>query len=341
LDSEGESTPRYEEAARIGRALNAHASVFAQPSWPTVPVAILVNEGNHQFCNSMLQGGEHLGYSTRGWHRLLWETGIPVDFIEASELDEPYISQYKMIIMPFPLSISEGLANKLVHYVERGGNLVSEAGPGRVNEQGVCNRGELSPTLAALFGVRHKSFTMVREPSGGVRWSPPERTWGEYMDATVLTGQPPITGALRANLYIESYECIGNSQPLLLHNKNITGVVHPIGTNGGRAWLIGTYIGHSGTAYRSEANQNFLRPLLTQCGVQLPSFGGLLLRKRVTPAKEAWLYTNPTGAEITVKVDVSGWPKVVDLLDEPLERQSDLVILKVKSLDVRVLILQR
>jgi beta-galactosidase len=125
LDSDGDTTPRFEEVTRIGRALESNADLFGQPSWPGAPVAILVNEWNHQFCNSMTDGGEHLAYSTRGWHRLLWDAGIPIDFIDVSELDEPFLNQYKAIIMPFPISISDENAAKLAYYVDRGGNLIS------------------------------------------------------------------------------------------------------------------------------------------------------------------------------------------------------------------------
>jgi hypothetical protein len=183
---------------------------------------------------------------------------------------------------------------------------------------------------------------MVREPSEGQRWSPPERTWGEYIDSTVLTGLPPINGLnLRANLYIETFECVGTSAPLLTYGGSCTGVLHTIGNNGGRAWLIGTYIGHCGTAYRSEANQNFIRGIFKECGIPTNPSGNLLLRKRVTPKKEAWIYTNPSGAEISAKIDVSGWSQVVDLLGDPIERLGDLISLKVPALDIRVLILQK
>ena len=197
LDSEGESTPRYEEATRIGRALNAHADLFARPSWPGAQVALLVDEWNYQFCQSLLRGSEHLSYSARGWHRLLWEAGIAIDLIEASQLDEPHTQTYKAIVLPFPLSMSEEVASKLARYVRRGGNLISEACPGRLDEHGYARRGELSPTMGELFGVRQRSLTMVAEaypgscdePDAGTgRWSPTPRTWGEYLAPAMLVG---------------------------------------------------------------------------------------------------------------------------------------------------------
>ena len=123
LDSAGDSTPRFEEAARIGRALNAHADLFGQSSWPGAKVGILINEANYQFCQCVEQGGRHLAYDVRGWHRLLWDSGIPVDFVDVSELDEAYIREYKALILPFPVSLSEQVAENLARYVEQGGNL--------------------------------------------------------------------------------------------------------------------------------------------------------------------------------------------------------------------------
>ena len=128
LDSEGDSTPRFQEAARVGRALIKHEDIFAKPSWGGAEVAILVNEANYQICSNLLNGDKHLEYSTRGWHRLLWDANIPIDFVEASVLDQTDLAKYKVIVLPFPLSISDSVISKLSNYVQDGGNLICEAG---------------------------------------------------------------------------------------------------------------------------------------------------------------------------------------------------------------------
>ena len=341
LDSDGEATPRFEEAARVGRALNAHANLFGQPSWPGAQVAILINEWNYQFCASLAQGGDNLAYSVRGWHRLLWESGIPVDFVEVSQLDQVSLNQYRALILPFPICMSEEVAQKLVRYVEEGGDLVSEACPGRISEHAYANRGELSPTLAALFGVRQESLTMVHEPDGGSRWLPPERTWGEYLDAAMLTGNGWLEGLkLRANLYIETFIPEG-SEVCLRYGEAVAGTVRQVGEHRGRAWLLGTFVGHNGTAYRDADTRACVRSLLAHCGVTPARAGSLLLRKRVMPGKEAWIFTNPTDHEVTEHIDVQGWPRVEDMLGEPIVQESDSVVLTVKGLDIRVLLLHR
>ncbi len=338
LDSEGDSTPRFEEASRVGQALNRHADLFGQPSWPGAEVAILVDEYGYQFSSSMQEGSEHLPYSVRGWHRLLWDAGIPVDFVEASELDDPRVGRYKALILPFPLSLAEEVAQKLAHYVGNGGHLISEACPGRINEHAYANRGELSPTMRALFGVRQESLTLVREPAGR-RWSPCDRIWGQYLPATMLEGTGPLHGLkARANLYVETFAPV-DSDPCLLCGQAVAGTVRRAGR--GQAWLLGTLLGHTGTAYRDGETRAFVRALLEQCGVAPAHHGKLLLRKRAIEGKEAWLFTNPTGEELTESVSVGGWAEVDDLLGEPLAREGDRVVLTVPGLDVRTLILRR
>jgi len=340
LDSVGDTTPRYEEAARIGAALNAHPDLFARPTRPTAQVAILIDENNYRFCSNLSYGHTHQPYSVRGWYRLLWDLGIPVDFIETSELDEPYIADYRALILPFPLSIAENVAGKLVTYVNNGGNLISEAAPGRINEHAYANRGELSPTLAGLFGVRQLSLTMVREPDETQRWMPAQRTWGEFLDPVTLEGVGPLAGQrTRANLYVETFECV-DSEPILRHDIAPAGAARTAGD--GKAWLLGTYVGHSGTAYRDAESHEFALALMAQCGVAPERAGELLLRKRVGDGKEAWFFTNPKDQDAAGAVDVSGWAHVSDLLGGARDVEADgKVSLTVPALDVRVLIVEQ
>lgn len=336
LDSAGESTPRLNEAGRVGRALNAHAGLFAQPTMLPAKVGILVNEVNYQLCAHLAQGGENLAYSTRGWWRLLWDLNVPLDLVS---VEHDKLAAYSLLILPFPLALAESTAAQLAQFVANGGCLISEAAPGRINGEGFCNRGELSPGLAALFGVRQTGFTMVREPAGGARWSPPERTWGEYLDAQTLTGTGPLVGQqLRANIYLETYEALADAEPVLKAGELVAGVRRRVGK--GQAWLLGTYVGHNGTAYRDPAIHAAVRALLAACDVKPQHAGKLILRKRVTPHKEAWLFTNPTGESVSEKVSVAGWRKVSDLLGQPAPLAGGWAELTVAPLDVRVLIVE-
>ena len=336
LDSTGDRTDRCDEAARIGAALNRHPELFGRNTWSGAPVAILVDESNWSFCSSMADAAEHLSYSTRGWHRLLWDAGIPVDFVRAADLDPV---RHQAVIHPFPLSLSEETAGKLKAYVEGGGHLVGEACPGRIDGRGFANRGELSPVAAGLYGVRHAGLTIVREPGQEPRWTPVERTWGEFAPAAVLSGTGPLKGAkVRAGFYIETFEPTA-SRPCLMYGRAVAGTVRKAGQ--GAAWLIGTLAGHAGCAYRDAATRTSLLRILAACGIRPAHAGRLLLRKRMAGNKEGWVFTNPTGAAVTESIDVRGCAKVADLLDEPLKRKGRRIALRVDALDVRVLVVER
>ena len=339
LDSAGDATARLDEAGRIGQALNQYADLFGEPTRPRAEVAILVGEENAQVCNAMSQGGENLQYAVRGWHRLLWDAGVPVDFVAVSELAKSYVGDYKVMVVPFMLAMSEDTAGKLCSYVNGGGNVICEAAVGRFNECGFSNRGELSPGAAELFGVQQESFMMVREPDEGRRWSPDERTWGEYLGASMLQGKGLLDGhQLRANVYVETYVPV-DAEVLLKDGDTVAGTVRQVGE--GRAILLGTFVGHSGTAYCNSETAECVDALMEQLGIEPQNVGDLLCQKRVLPDREAWILTNPTEESITESIDVSGWSSVEDLLANDPPRSGDVVAVTVDSLDVRVLILGR
>jgi beta-galactosidase len=339
LDSAGDTTERFEEASRVGRALNRHADLFARPTGPQAEVGILIDEANFQVCASM-RAADHLAYSVRGWHRLLWDLGVTADFVEVSD-DRAQTSGYRALILPFPLSISEQAAARLAAYARAGGHLISEACPGRVTEHGYANRGELSPALRALFGVAQAGLCMVSEPDGGSRWMPAERTWGEFLEPAMLEGAGPLKGRqARANLYLQTFACAG-SRPILTHAGAPAGTVRRAGR--GKAWLLGTFLGHAGTAYRNPETAAFVGALLAECGVAPARAGALLVRKRAAAGggKQAWFFTNPTVDQVVATIEVPGWPKVEDLLGGRVGRRGDAVELAVDALDVRVLIVSR
>lgn len=338
LDSEGDSTERLDEASRIGRALIKHSDLFAKPSQTSSNVAILVDEHNSQFCQSMLSGGNNLEYSTRGWHRLLWDEGIPVDFIEASHLDEIKINQYNAIIMPFPLSISDEVINQLAEYVSKGGNLISEAGVTRYDKNTFCVRGEISMAASELFGVKQSGFTMVREPDNGHRWSPYARSWGEFLDAASLNGVNDLNGySTMANVYLQTFKCKG-SVPVLKYNDLVAGTVMPQGI--GKAWLLGTFIGHNGTAYRNKFTPQFVKKLMKICNIVPEHDGELRIRKRIVTGKEAWIVTNPTNHPVTERLILNKeWSHASDLFDKELKIENKTIEVSLGSLDVSVIIL--
>jgi len=357
LDSEGDTTERFEEAVRIGAALNRHAALFAQNTTPQAEVAILIDEWKYQQLKSLHFAPSALEYDVRGWYRLLWDNNIACDFIEASQLGESRTDAYKAIIVPLPLSMGDDVANALAAYAEKGGNVILEAAPGRLNEVAFAVRGELNPVLRNILKVSQKRFTMVREPGEKDRWSQPERTWGEYADACFFDGAGPLDGCkIRANMYMQTFkinedacsEKCGGAEAVCQHGE--TGVFlqldgEPAGVcrihGTGKIWLIGTYMGPSGTAYRDGDTSAAVKKLLAECGAAPSHEGKLLLKKRRNEEQEAWIITNPCRETISEMFSLPANAEVQDLLGGALTYKDADIEITVDPLDVRVLIVTK
>lgn len=336
LDSEGEKTERMEEAARIGKALNSWPELFNQNNREPAEVAILLDEWNYQQLSTMKFASDVLAYSVRGWYRLLWDLNICCDLIEAAQLKEERTLQYKAIIAPMPLSMSDAAANNLAHYAQSGGHVILEAAPGRLNEAGFAVRGEINPVIRSLMHISQKRFQMVREPGETDRWSQPERTWGEYAEACFLEGEGDFSGSrIRANMYLQTFNA-ESAQVIFRIGSEAAGISQSHGE--GKIWLLGTYVGPGGTAYRDGETTAAVQKMLLNCGVQPSHHGRLLLRKRIGSGQEAWFITNPCRETVSEALQIPAGRMVTDLLDQPLIRIGNSVQLTIEPLSVQVLI---
>ena len=183
-----------------------------------------------------------------------------------SELDEPCIANYKALILPFPLSLSEEVAAKLARYVERGGNLISEAGAGPHRRARLLRprRAVAHPGASCSACARQASPWCASRTEGALVAA--ERTWGEYLERGHAGRRGPAGRGNRCapTSTWRPSSCQG-SEPVLRYGDAVAGAVREVGQ--GRAWLLGTYVGHSGTAYRDAETTAGVRALLAACGV--------------------------------------------------------------------------
>ena len=288
LDNEGLTAKRLEEAGNIAGFINKYPLLFSTPVNQRAQVGIIVDEDNYNGCSRLSQGGDGLGYSMRGWYRYMFDNSISVDFVCAKELGEEYIGKYKLLVLPFPLFMSEKTAENLGKYVEGGGFLVSEATPGRIRENGLARRETMA--MHDIFGVKNKSLKMVSEPGFGHRFTPTPRTWGEYIDPAEFTGVGAFEGHnLPANLYVQCFE-LDKAEEILRFDGMTVGALNCHGK--GKAAIIGSYIGHSAAAYRNDASNNFVKKLLTAAGVAYSKNKGMNIRERNADKKKAYIIFN-------------------------------------------------
>jgi beta-galactosidase len=287
LDDEGDTSERLEEAGKAAEFLNKYPALFNAPK-KQAQVGIIVDEDNYSGCSRLAQGGEGHAKSMGGWYRYMFDNNIDVDYVCVEELEEDYVNQYKMLILPFPLFMSDKTAKNLSSYANGGGLLVSEATPGRINSNGMARREKMA--MRDVFGVKSKSLKMVREPGGEHRFTPHPRTWGEYLDHAEFEGRGIFEGhALTPNLYVQCFELNG-AEEILAFNGATAGAANPWGK--GKAIIIGSYIGHNATEHKSGASDNFVKKLLELAGVEYAASGGINIRERCANGKKAYILFN-------------------------------------------------
>ena len=340
LDTRGDSSPRAEEAGHLAQALNHHADLFVKGHVPKNEVAILVNEGLWLFAQATWKDiHHHLSYTIRGIYMMLWEAGIWVDFVESSETTLEELKRYKVLILPFPLALNDDVFDMLKKYVDSGGTLVSEACPGRYDHFGFARPGELSAGAEELFGVEQESLKLCHEPKQPPRWTPKERSYGEVIPATRFKGTGTFKGySVLPSLYVQTFNT-KFATPILRCSEKVSGVVNDFGK--GKAYLIGTFIGHAGSAFEDKDTADFLLTVLKKTGVKPECYGRLYRRRRVTEDSQAWFFFNMNSKPVVEQFGVDSFSRVEDLLGGSLTVRSGDVSVKVDPYTIRCLIMKQ
>jgi len=335
LDSKGDITERAKEAGALGVAINRYGELFQEGVIQKNEVAILVNEDLQNFLQSMplhinnLTSEIHIMHTIRGLYRMLWEEGIFIDFLEVEEIER--VRDYKVVILPLPLAISDGIMEKLEKFVYEGGLLISECCPGRYDRYGLARTGEISGIAEDVFGIEHKDVKLCGDEK--TPWLPSAR-WLDVLPVKRFEGMGGFSSySILPSLYIESFT-VKYGTPILSMEKEITGVFNSYGK--GKGYLIGTVMGHSFLSYGDEGTKKFLVKIIEDAGVKRSNLGKLLLRKKVLGEKEVLFLINPEGRAVSERLDTTGFSKAIDLLGGPVEG-----LITVEPFSVKVIILER
>jgi len=103
-----------------------------------------------------------------GYHRMFFERNIPVEVLSSRELAGADLWRFKLIVLPYPLMMTNDEAAALKNYVEKGGHLFMEARPGWVNEDGHAEGAVPGFGWTEMLGVRESSIDPGKEVA--VRW---------------------------------------------------------------------------------------------------------------------------------------------------------------------------
>ena len=341
LDPLGDSSERMEAASRIGMAIQKHGAFFAQSQPPRAQVALLVNEDTYHFfqaCNGDVI--DHYCYNMRGWYARLWRLGIPIDFLDVDEVAAGDLAHYRAAVLTMPLSLDGAYFAHLRSFVEAGGTLIAEAGPGRWDKYGWATLTQLVEGGEQCFGARHEDLVMVKEPGDRSRWMPYERRFGEFDPPTWLSSAGAFEGhKVMANTYLQTLAPT-TSEPILYHGDRVAGVMNRAGS--GRGILLGSFFGFSALAYREQEDgaDAFLEAILASAAVTPECCGSLLRRRRVLDNREAWFFINPAAAAVTETIGKEGFSTAIDLLgDNLLDQNETSLTIQVADVNLACLLL--
>lgn len=189
INLDGTLTARSRRTGETAQKIASNADLILASRPPKAEAALLFNP-----LATLVGGEQHSGSraamrdATAGYHRMFFERNLPLDFLNARLLRPELLRDYKLVIVPYPILLTQPVAAMLERYVRDAGHLFAEARPGWVDE-----RGHAQPVIPGfdwhrMFGVREKSVTpraefRVRWGEAGFAAATFEERW-EVLDET-------------------------------------------------------------------------------------------------------------------------------------------------------------
>ncbi len=163
INLDGTLTERSVELGKVAKFVDANKAVFAASKPVKAQVALVYNPlsqmvGGHR--RTTTQDG-HIN-SLIGYYRFLTDQNISVDFIHRRDVESGDMSQYKLIIIPYALMITQKMADGIKNYVEKGGNAFSEARLAWNDNRGFTDGVIPGLGLSKVFGVRETKVQSLK-----------------------------------------------------------------------------------------------------------------------------------------------------------------------------------
>jgi beta-galactosidase GanA len=245
INLDGTITERARAAGAVARVVDANRDLLLNAQPAKAEVAIVYNPlsymvgGRRPLSAPGAQGevGNNIERNSMlGYYRALFPTNTPVDFVH---IDEISAHQYKLIILPYPLMISQRAAQSLIDFVRNGGALVSEARLAWNDERGRAKDVIPGFGLNEVCGCREMAIQ------------------------TTASGKVDLDLGFKGFVYQESLE--GKATAHFADGSNAI-VTNTFGK--GRMMTIGTFLGAAYEADRDEDLAKFIRGLLDWGGVK-------------------------------------------------------------------------
>ncbi len=235
-------------------------------------------------------------HALAGYHRMFFERNLPVEVLSSRELAGADLQKYKLIVLPYPLMMTNDEATALKAYVENGGHLFVEARPGWVNEDGHAE--------GAIPGFGWTEMTGVRETA-----IDPEK------EVTVKWGTTSFAGVS----FAEHFSILDPKARVVAQFADGTPAAYEHTFGKGSVMLLGTFAGQS-----NEAKPVAMHPL----GGILAKWAGLDVPNLKAPALVELREMQSPAAHVVFLFNHGGSPAPVDFsetLPRPATRVRELI----------------
>jgi beta-galactosidase len=297
IQLDGTLTERSQRAGAMAKTIQANSDLLLASKPKPAEAAIVFSPlvpllGGYDEENSRTAMHRALA----GYHRMFFERNVPVEVLSSRELAGQDLQKYKLIVLPYPLMMTNDEATALREYVEKGGHLFVEARAGWVDEDGHAEPAVPGFGWTELLGVRETAIDPAKEVT--VNW-----------DRASFSGTS----------FAEHFTVIDSSAKVVAKFADGTPAAYEHQYGKGKAILLGTFAGQW-----NEANPEPFHPL----GDILSKWAGLTLPILKAPALlELREMDGPQGqfvflfnhAESTAKVDF------VETLEKPAVKVREII----------------
>jgi beta-galactosidase len=227
---DGTRSVRSEEVKHIAKWANNKNLLDlwrAQPVRGEVGLVLL--EDSQFFCYSFYDNTDYYSLAYQGAYEALLDSGIQADPILLQHIDE-----YKILYLPFPVSLGDAAVEKITKWVEKGGTLIVEGCFGYFSATGHAFEHQPSRGLDAVCGVKQDTVSFGPDMWHGLEFT---------------TAQ----GSLGGGVYRQSYTPSTGKAAGAYSDGGISVVENNYGK--GKVRIVGTMAGYG---YKLNPKQEYL-----------------------------------------------------------------------------------
>lgn len=275
VNQDGSLTKRAMEAGYLASLVDRHQQLFLDSKPVPAEVAIVYNPLSQMVGGAQRRSDHPMAHhnSLIGYYRVFAENNIPVDFIHRKELESGDLSQYKLVVLPWSMMLTQEAADGLKQFVADGGHAVGEARIGWNDDRGYASDEIPGMGLHEVFGVREKEVYMRERDIALMPRKGDHAVWNYFYNPGQMAAAHRHTweDTLKGTLYGKSLDIISNNAEVLAM-LDMTGdpaiVSNRYGE--GETIMIGSFMGMANYPNTRPVNNTFILGMSDWAGVSKP-----------------------------------------------------------------------